>query len=435
MKAKSIIGTCAMVLVVGASVFWGLVKNEQSDAIQGVIQNIDTVPYGQKDLYDLNQDGKVNNYDLFLCKLQILLPFTKTGGSQKMYPAIEKNVKQYGRCFYNDQTETLWCSLSGTGIGFSFHGKQCTLTLVADTAFASGQSSNARYAVYVNGEETQVGQLYSSELTLNVFESEQEQDVEIRVVKLSEAVHSSMGVKNIVVDDKSGIRPLEKKDHLIEFVGDSITCGYGVDALSETATFMTANENATKTYAYHAADLLDADYSLVSYSGYGVVSGYTVNEKINANDIISKYYDKFGFCYASFDNGRQIQNEIWDYSDKPDLIVLNLGTNDSSYTGNDETRQAEFVDAYVEFLTKIREKNPNTAILCTLGMMGDTLCPSVEKAVDLYAAKTGDNFITSMRFDVQEASDGYAVDYHPSAVTQQKSGDKLAAFIKEWLGW
>lgn len=60
---------------------------------------------------------------------------------------------------------------------------------------------------------------------------------------------------------------------------DSITCGYGVDDEDRSHQFSTKTEDATKAYAYKTAQLLNADYSLVSYSGHGVVLGYTTREK------------------------------------------------------------------------------------------------------------------------------------------------------------
>ena len=115
--------------------------------------------------------------------------------------------------------------------------------------------------------------------------------------------------------------------------------------------------------------------------------------------------------------------------------MINLGTNDSSYTGTDAAKQKEFVAGYTEFLKKVREKNPDAPILCTLGIMGQTLCDAVELAADTYTKETGDTNIRTMRFDMQSEADGVVVDWHPSAVTHQKAADKLTGVIRDWLGW
>ena len=50
----------------------------------------------------------------------------------------------------------------------------------------------------------------------------------------------------------------EEKDIKIEFIGDSITCGYGIDEMNEKGYFSTATENFTKSYAYITAENLGA---------------------------------------------------------------------------------------------------------------------------------------------------------------------------------
>ena len=95
----------------------------------------------------------------------------------------------------------------------------------------------------------------------------------------------------------------------------------------------------------------------------------------------------------------------------------------------------EFAASYVEFLKQIREKNPDAPIVCTLGIMGGTLCDAIDLALLNYQQETGDKNISAMRFDMQSQEDGYAVDWHPSAATHEKASDKLSAYIREWLSW
>ncbi|QYR22653.1 hypothetical protein KZ483_06785 [Paenibacillus sp. sptzw28] len=85
------------------------------------------------------------------------------------------------------------------------------------------------------------------------------------------------------------------------------------------------------------------------------------------------------------------------------MIVINLGTNDYSYTKDDPVKQAEYRDAYVEFLKQVRSRNANAHLMCTLGIMGDALFPMVEQAVAAYSDETGDTNISAMKFDVQSA--------------------------------
>ncbi len=119
--------------------------------------------------------------------------------------------------------------------------------------------------------------------------------------------------------------------------------------------------------------------------------------------------------------------EKWDFSRfAPQLIVVNLGTNDKDFTRGIPERTAAFENCYREFIAHIREKNPQAHIICALGAMGRELLPQVENAVKVLA----DERITSLGFDVQREEDGIGSEWHPSAVTHRKMADKLIAEIK-----
>lgn len=351
----------------------------------------------------------------------------------KVFKATENHVKIIGRThYYND---VLWLALSGGGVEFSFYGKKAEITLKGDAIALTGNNL-ARIGISVNGKRVIDDQLNKPLTTYTVFESDKEQEVTVTVIKLSEAAMSTVGILEIVVDAADGIKPTPQKLHTIEFIGDSITCGYGVDDEHELHSFSTATEDVTKTYAYLTAQQLQADYSMVSYSGYGIITGYTENDQKLTTHLLPDYYEKAGKSEGRFDDTLLPQDVSWDFNKLvPDLIVINLGTNDDSYTKEDTDKQAEYALEYVEFLKMVRRNNPDAPILCTLGMMGDRLYPYVEQAVSVFSRETGDSRITAMKFDVQLPADGYAADFHPSQATHRKAANQLTAQIRELLKW
>lgn len=425
------IGIMAVLFIAGAAI--GVSTNARVDAIQAQCRNPGVCTAKEMELLDMDHNGTINSTDLLLAKVDALVHHGKP--TQTVYAPIAENVKLMGRTFYSEDTKTLWCGLSGSGISFTVHGNSCSLTLVGDSTIDSGETSAARYAVYLNGNLFSEAQMTVAESTITLFDTDTPQDAVVRVVKLSEAAHSCIGIRDICVKGDTPIAPTPAKEHLIEFIGDSITCGYGVDKEETDGGFQTLTENVTRTYAYRTAEALDCDYSMVSYSGYGIISGYTTNGKANPSQVVPKWYGKVGFSYATFESDKRLQDQVWEFSSEPDLIVINLGTNDASYTGTDAAKQQEYVEGYVAFLKRIRERNPNAPILCTLGIMGDTLCESMEHAATAYTTETGDSNIRTMRFAVQNAADGYAVDWHPTAATHDKAAQLLTTFIREWLHW
>lgn len=351
--------------------------------------------------------------------------------AEMSYKPTEDNVKQLGRTLYIE--DTLYCALSGTGMEFAFTGTQCSITVKGDSsASASNADSNARVAIYLNGERVIDDMVDKPEEVYEVFKSDTEKEVTISLVKLSESPNSTIGIKEIKATG-TAIKPTLNKDKLIEFVGDSITCGYGVDDPDKSHHFSTKTEDVTKAYAYLTAQKLNADYSIVSFSGYGIISGYSGDGNKVAAQIVPPLYDKLGTTWTT--NGTFAPSyEEWDFGKRqPDAIVINLGTNDDSYTKDNAELQEEYCTAYTEFLKQVREKNPDAKILCVFGVMGDRLFPYVQKAVDNYTSETGDTNVSALKLDPQSPRDGYSADWHPSATTHEKVAEKVAEELNKIL--
>lgn len=444
MNQKTLIGgAIALAAAAGICLLWHSARSTESNAIRLHLNGKQPAPDFQADKLDLNGNGTVDRFDLFRAKLRAVFK-----GKDALYPAYytANHAKQLGRTAFHPETGTLWCSHSGTGIAFRFYGNECRLYLTADSAYSGGEAAAARYAVFLNDELVTDTQLLEPEQTVTLINpTDENTPAAVRVVKLSESAFSSLGIREICIAASKGISekhpdglliPEEPNPHLIEFIGDSITCGYGIDGVYGTDTFKTATENAMKSYAYRTAQILHADYSLVSFSGYGIISGYTSNGKALTNLVVPRYYAQTGHNAAALEEHHKIQDDLWGFAPQPDLIVMNLGTNDASYTGSDSGKQREFAAGYTSFLKTIREKNPDAPILCTLGIMGQALCDAIDLAVMNYTEETGDTNIRTMRFDMQsETEDGVVIDWHPSAVTHSKAAEKLSGEIRAWLGW
>lgn len=284
------------------------------------------------------------------CMGMTVMADTEATDKLTSYEATSDNVKLIGRTYRKGDTTIL--GYSASGIEFKCTGTKAVFNV-------NGSVGEARIGVFVNGKLVKQG--YIKNKKTNAVEVElPEGESTVKLIKLSEAAQSVIAIDSFEVDGKP--QPTEAAKHSIEFIGDSITCGYGVDdPLGKS--FSIYNENAAKTYAYKAAQNFGADYSFVSVSGAGVISGYSGNGKINDALLVPNFYDKFCFTWSWFD-GEQTANYDWDFSQyQPELIVVNLGTNDNSYTKGDADKCAEFENGYVNFLKEIRAKNPNSEIL------------------------------------------------------------------------
>ncbi|MGN0695516.1 MAG: GDSL-type esterase/lipase family protein [Oscillospiraceae bacterium] len=332
--------------------------------------------------------------------------------------------------------DTLWCAFSGTGADFIYTGKGLDITIVGDGAATVGSDNQARVAVYVNGERVVDEMIDSAEKTFRVAENDDITTSEIQIIKLSETAQSTIGIKPFVLSEGESIAPAEAKPLKIEFIGDSITCGYGVDDEVKEHHFSTSTEDVTKAYAYKTAQLLDADYSMVSISGWGIISGYTSDPAKKADSQqIPLYYGKLGYSYNKFAGTTAPQDIDWDFSRfKSDIIVINLGTNDNSYVKGDKDKRAEFEAAYMDFIGQVRENNPDADIFCVLGIMGAELFNDVGEAALFYSEDNSDDKVHFLQLPTQDGTLGYAADWHPTEATHQVAAEYLAGEIKTALG-
>lgn len=370
---------------------------------------------------------------LCLCSMMFILPtFAASSSSQNLeFAPTSENVKFLGRSYL--EKDVLWMCFSGTGAAFNIEANHLEIQISGDSGakLRKDNGSAARIVVFVNGERKLDEMILKQSQNFVVFDESETVKGEVQIVKVSESANSVAGISKIITDKNGKISPAEQKNLKIEFIGDSITCGYGVDDLDRNHHFATSTEDNSKTYAYKTAKNLNADYSMVSISGWGVVSGYTSGSK-NADSVLPKVYNKLGFTWGNTFNGKQPQSIKWDFSKfVPDFVVINLGTNDASYTKGDQKKKQEFEKAYIDFLKMIREKNPNAKIICTLGIMGDELFTSIENAVEDYSNETGDKNVFTLHFASQQMSDGIAADWHPSEKTHEKAANLLTSKIKE----
>ena len=342
----------------------------------------------------------------------------------KSFSPTEENVKFSGRIYQKD--DTTWLVQSGSFIEFYLTGSKADLVLVGDESIYSDANFRPRYGIFIDDNlllDSTIGEL---EQNIGLFKIDEDKTFKIKIMLLSENNNGGFGIKTIntyVCSNQKAIEPTENKKISIEFLGDSITCAYGVEGKDQNENFKTITENASKSYAYLASQILDADYSTICYSGSGIVSGYSGGDK-NTGNLFPPHYEKIS------------RNEKypgqWDFDGhKYDVIFINLGTNDNNYVMADaQNRNDEFIQEYVNFLSNVREHNPDSYIICTLGTLGcGEIYTLIEQAIKLF----GDSRVTSFLSPTQDMNDGLGSDWHPSAVTHQKLSKIVAEKISEIL--
>lgn len=203
----------------------------------------------------------------------------------------------------------------------------------------------------------------------------------------------------------------------IEFIGNSITCGAEADTLLRPRDQYKWGDwhRAYLGYGPRTARALDAQWSLVSVSGIGLI-----HSCCDMGITMPQVYDKI----ILRDN-----KLAYDFSFQPDIICSCLGQNDGI---QDSTA---FCSAYVDFIKDVKVKNPQAKQIVLLsspmdhGDLNTWLCRMIESVVAQLKAEGIDNV---SYFFYSKAWNAGGAD-HPSTAEHEEIAAELTAYLKTVL--
>ncbi|MGN0643117.1 MAG: GDSL-type esterase/lipase family protein [Huintestinicola sp.] len=346
-----------------------------------------------------------------------------TAAEKEFYPN-EKSVSFSGRHIEYDGVQYL--SYTCSSIDFVITGDRIEADMVSNGhVFEDNQQGWA--ALLIDGELVKRFRLDGGENTYVLYEGDMLYNAKATIIKLSENQSATVGVKCLRVNARK-IAPAYKKEKTIEFIGDSLTCGYGNEG-TEYDNFDTAQENGMETYAYLTAKALDMECSMVCISGVGIVSDYT--SQVGDKEDYLLMPENYDCTDMNFQMRRGFDEyEKWDFGGGSDIVVINLGTNDVSYTGSNTELMDEFGGAYYDFIGQVRRNNPDAEIICTLGIVGSELFEQIEYAAKMYSEDNFDDKIHTFKFSYMSSEDGYGADYHPTVAAQRHAAEELTEYIQ-----
>jgi hypothetical protein len=148
------------------------------------------------------------------------------------------------------------------------------------------------------------------------------------------------------------LAPPQASPRRIEFLGDSLSVGYGNEGPGDDCQQLAPYENSSLAWAALLAKSVGAESQVLAYSGYGVIRNY------GSTDPASE--DPFPFYYPRTvlaDEGHW-KRENFD----PQVAISFLGSND--YSTKPHPIAADFIKAYRAFLANVRKGRPGLPILC-----------------------------------------------------------------------
>lgn len=330
-------------------------------------------------------------------KVDLTIPSDET---QKEMTEIYSQVKWSGRHELLADGVAMDQAASGFEFKVQAEGK---VTVTADV------TAETYFTVYIDGvRQEERGRLTPTERTMTIANFATSGEHVIRVVKQTEAQFSQCTLRSLGFDGNLKNKPANSTLYL-EFIGDSITCGYGVltDA-SNTNAGLPVYEDATYAFPFVTAQLLSAELSVLGCSGVGAATGF--------REFVAKDYYIANSYYRN-------ANKAYDFAQVPDYVIINLGSNDAPLGAT----KAQFQKAVKELVEQVRgEKgyNAQVPIIWTDGLMMAHVKEWVtETFTELGGAEAGLHVIT---FE-QDLNGGGT---HPTPTGYEAAAKVLADFIE-----
>lgn len=240
----------------------------------------------------------------------------------------------------------------------------------------------------------------------------------LRLQKVTEGEFGQTTIYSFTAKGKGDFKAVKPKGRLIEIIGDSYSCGYGAEG-TEKSHFELKTENCNKAYECAIARYFDADYVLVAHSGMGMARNYA-----------GKTMKTMTLRYPLlFDNHDSIAYDFKQY--RPDLVIINLGTNDFSVNG----APSNYVSNYVKMIKTVRSHYGDVPVLCVTPHSANIfLLAALKELREEIAGMKGVRVAEPMP-DIVVSGHDIGSDYHPNWRGHQKIAATLIPVVATMTGW
>ncbi len=265
----------------------------------------------------------------------------------------------------------------------------------------------------------------SNDLTLAATPAEGDHTFEI--IKRTETWQGIVTFESISLADGATLLPPPiRSARKLMFVGDSVTCGAGVNnnATCKPDPESPAND-VYNSYGLLLGRRLDAETQLVCYGGRGLVRDY------RGLGIADNVLNAPQFLTLAIPSDAPDGRVAWDSSRfQPDAILFSLGTNDFNLQKSKPLDEPRWIEAYAGLLHSARVLYPKAKFLVTEGaIVTDPLLRSmVQKAV----AQSADPLVS---YVPSQHYPGNGCDGHPTAAQHLQMTDDFEPVFRTQLGW
>ena len=334
-------------------------------------------------------------------------------------PATDRHICYIGRTCIDPNGHVLF-SYPGTQAVVSFSGTSLKMVVKPHSGYFMAQIDDAA--------PQKVSCMAETDSIISLAESLSCGNHIARIMYAVEGYDLHPAFHGFIVDAGSTLTDSPQQPaRRIEFIGDSMTCGYGNEDDDPKHPFSYDTENHYHTYAAITARRLNAQHVVVARSGIGIYRNW--GQPLEGSpDAMPAIYDRTLFYDSTY---------VWDYTRyTPQVVCINLGTNDTSQQRYDTTRMSA---AYKTFVEHVRAKYHEAKIVLLSGSMlsGKSLADvraAMDKAVAALRSE-GDNEVYRFDMSPQDGSLGYGANYHPSLRQHERMATELTAFLRTLMQW
>lgn len=334
------------------------------------------------------------------------------------------NIKLLGR--HSSCTNSCY-PLFFTGSGIELNITGSSLYVEFDSSFKTFENY---VCIYINDALIQKRLIDNNAEKVCIFRGLNPDTVKnIKILKATQAFKNDPdNYLAITAFDTDGeFLPVLDKDIKIEFVGDSITSGEGLRGSREDMEWLPMYLDIDGNYAKLTADMLEADFNIISQSGWGIYSSWD-NIKENTLPSIYEYV-----CSPLVNDKNQTygSQEKYDFTSfVADYVVVNLGTNDAFALEENfsEERLVAITNAVYDFLVMIRKNQPFAMIIWAYGTFDDSLKPFICDAISRYIKEQGDKNVSYLALP-ELTEDDIGSRNHPGRTAHEQIANAISNHI------
>ena len=249
---------------------------------------------------------------------------------------------------------------------------------------------------------------------------------EVVVQKRTEGEQGRTTVYEFTADNGQFFPATPLKERQLEFIGDSYTCGYGIDAPTKEEKFSPETENASRSYAAIVSRYFDADYIAVAHSGMGMVRNY--NSKFAKWHMPERYLQTF-----DMDSTQATRWNAADHAFKPAMSIIYLGANDFSVSM--QPKYESFRDNYYRIIKQMKANyGEDHPVLCVATKAHEFLGEYVREMAKNCGMKNV-QYLVYCPAQHNHTNEDLGADVHPNYNGQKKKAYSIIPYIATMTGW